>query len=416
MTLKSDLLSEYCTELEEHALDSLDSFNALPHGQSKIDDAHVECLRESIRSVQIAAKTFSTLHQLGIHPEPSTHKSFVANLSDFWAISCNKLMRLARRPLGDGGMTYDLAEDLQESIDVLGQQLIHISMLTRPRRSAITGGRQRGGNKSSQKKNSIARKEEKSTHFVAIVNAVSQSQRGGGCGDLYALLHGFVKKSICPEMSQCRITSNSSLLKCRDIPRSNALNRDAKRRKTKVSFEDDTPMDKNVPGSSYCRHVEDDVDAIEGKENEGMDKEKPTFLVKKVDEEGAADMNLVNACMFSSLVLPEFPSLALQANSGSGEGNCRPGASFEESYKTTAALVTGMTIQSGSDEDNIRSLVCDPTNPWHALIGRRITDTVSKRDASGIGLGGETDGVDSTVSDARGVLLRHAGACQLGTL
>lgn len=413
-----DVLSEYCTEIMEYALDSLDSFNALV--KSAMSDGgkggHEGVVRQMLRGqskISDAVKTFSTLHQLGIHPEPSTLKSFVANLSDFWAISCNKLMRLARRPLGDGGMTHHLAEDLQQTIDVLGQQLMQVSMLTRPRRAAITGGRQRGGNKSS-KKNSVS-KEEKSTRFVAIVNAVSQSQRGGGCDDLYALLHGYLKKSIGPEMSQCRITSTSSLLKCGDIPRSNAFNRDTKRRKTKVSFEDDTSMDKNVPGSSYCRHDESNMDAIEGKENEGVDKEEPMLLVKKVDEEGAADMNLVSACMFSSLLLPEFPSLALQGHSGtcSDEGNCRPGASFEESYKTTAALATEMSIQSGSD-DNIRSLVCDPTNPWHSLIGRRITDTVSKRDASGIGLQGVTDGVDSTVSNARGVLLRHAGACQSG--
>ena len=418
-----DVLAEYCTEIMEYALDSLDSFNAqvksvvsdegigrkiLPQGQSKIGDAHVEGLRTVIRSVQIAAKTFSTLHQLGIHPEPSTLKSFVANLSDFWAISCNKLMRLARRPLGDGGMTHHLAEDLQLTVDALGQQLIHISMLTGPRRAVLTGGRQRGGNKSS-KKNS---KEEKSTHFVAIVNAVSQSQRGGSCDDLYALLHGFVKKSIGPEMSQCRITSGR--LKCGDFSRSNAFNRDAKRRRTKVSFEDDCSMDQNVPGNSHCGRDENDMDANKGG-NEDMDKEEPMFLVKKADEEETADMNLVSSCILSSLLLPEFPSLALHAgNSGNDDGNYHPGASFEQSYKTTAALATGMSIQSGGDDDNIRSLVCDPTSPWHALIGRKIADTVSKRDASGIGplVGGGTDDVDFTLSNARGVLLRHAGACQ----
>ena len=138
------------------------------------------------------------------------------------------------------------------------------------------------------------------------------------------------------------------------------------------------------------------------------------FLVKKA-EEGTADMNLVSSCILSSLLLPEFPSLALHAgNSGNDDGNYHPGASFEQSYKTTAALATGMSIQSGGDDDSIRSLVCDPTNPWHALIGRKMADTVSKRDASGIGplVGGGTDDVDFTLSNARGVLLRHAGACQ----
>lgn len=426
-----DVLSEYCTEVMEYALDSLDSFNALvksamsddakggnegvarqillPHGQSKIRDIRVESLRESIRSVQIAVKTFSTLHLLGIHPEPSTLNSFVGNLSDFWAISCNKLMRLARKPLGDGGMTHHLAEDVQQTIDVLGQQLIHISTLTGPRKSDITG-RQRGGNKCS-KRSSIS-KDEKSARFVAIVNAMSQSQRGGGCDDLCALLHGFPKKIIGPDTSQCRIASG--LLKFADIPRRNTFNRDSKRRKTKVSFEDDTSMDKSVPGRSYCSHDKNSMHVIEGKENEGMDKEESMFLLKKTHEEGAADMKLVNACLLSSLLLPEFPSLATQGNSASDEGNYRPNASFEESYKTAAALATGMSIQSGSDDD-IRSLVCDPRNPWHELIGRRITDTVSKRDASGIGQDGGTDDVDSTLTNVRGALLRHAGACRSGT-
>ena len=413
-----DVLSEYCTEIMEHALDSLDSFNALVKnamsdhakddvgggdhqtlglGQTRISDAHVDGLRGSIRSVQIAVKSFSTLHQLGVSPEPSTLKSFVANLSDFWAISCNKLMNWIRKPLCDGGMTHHLAEDIQQSIDALGQQLIHISVLTRPRRAPISG-RQRGGSK-GPKRSSIS-KEERSAHFVALVNAVSKSQRGGGCDDLHALIHGFQKKSIGLETSQCQVMG--SMLKYGDIDNCNAFNQETKRRRTKVSFEDDATMDEHVPSSHYCNHDEHDLD--------GTGKEATMFLLKKADEEGVANMNLVNACMLSSLLLPEFPSLATQGSSDSDEGDYDPNVSFEESYNTTAALVAEMSFQSGT-EDNARSLVCDPTNPWHALIGRKITDTVSKRDASGIGMGG-TNGGNATLPDARGVLLRHAGACQ----
>jgi hypothetical protein len=410
-----DVLSEYCTEVMEYALDSLDGFNAIVKGAMSddatdnegfdrqglclglISDAHVEGLRESIRCVQIAAKTFSTLHQLGIHPEASTAKSFVANLSDFWAISCNKLMSVARRPLCDGGVSHHLAEDMQQSIDALGQQLIGIVVLTKP--SKDTAGRQRGGGKGS--KRVFISKEEKSARFVAIVNALSQSQRGGDSDDLCALLHGFANKSVGPD----HITSHYRIMSGPmngDIHQRSPAH-DTKRQRKMISYEDDAPMDQHVP-RDYC-----DKNAIEERENEdscmGKNIDDSIFSLKKADEKEAADSNLLNACMLSSLLLPEFPSLAPQGDRGGNGANGRPSIS---SYKTAAALSTGMSIQSGSEA--VRSLVCDSTNPWHGLVGRKIVDTVAKRDASGSSLSGAF--IDSTVSDARGVLLRHAGACR----
>lgn len=403
-----DTLSEYCTESMDYALDRLDGFNSLVKGATAdtskdeegparqghglgqstcniINDAHVEGLRETIRSVQIAVKTFSTLRQLGIDPEPSTAKSFVCCLSDFWAISSNKLINVARRPLLHGGINYQLSEDMQQVIDAAGQQLIHIGMLTKP--SSTAEGRQRGGNKGS--KRSTSTKEQKSARFVAIASALSQSQRGGGSDDLSLLLHGFAKRSIGLE---------TSTMKFGDMRRNHA--HDTKRQKRKVAFEDDPTTDERV-GSRCSSAGDNGMDLSEGKEN--GDKDDPIFLLKKCDEEGAADSNLVNACLLSSLLLPEYPSLVPPIGCDGGETYSR-NASFEESYKTSAAVATGVSIQSGSEAHIRRSLVCDPTNPWHELVGRRITDTLARRDAV----------ADSASSKARGVLLRHAEACRAG--
>ena len=406
-----DTLSEYCTESMDYALDRLDGFNSLVKGATAdtskdeegaarqghglgqstcniINDAHVEGLRETIRSVQIAVKTFSTLRQLGIDPEPSTAKSFVCCLSDFWAISSNKLMNVARRPLLHGGINYQLSEDMQQVIDAAGQQLIHIGMLTKP--SSTAAGRQRGGNKGS--KRSTSTKEQKSARFVAIASALSQSQRGGGSDDLSFLLHGFAKRSIGLETSTCSHRNDSG-----GIWRHA---HDTKRQKRKVAFEDDPTTDERV-GSRCSSAGDNGMDLSEGKEN--GDKEGQVFLLKKCDEEGAADSNLVNACLLSSLLLPEYPSLVPLIGFDGGE-TYRRNASFEESYKTSAAVATGVSIQSGSEAHIRRSLVCDPTNPWHELVGRRITDTLARRDAV----------ADSASSKARGVLLRHAEACRAG--
>ncbi len=424
-----DTLSEYCTESMDYALDRLDGFNSLVKGATAdpskdeegaarqghglgqstcniINDAHVEGLRETIRSVQIAVKTFSTLRQLGIDPEPSTAKSFVCCLSDFWAISSNKLMNVARRPLLHGGVNHQLSEDMQQVIDAAGQQLIHIGMLTKP--SSTAAGRQRGGNKGS--KRSTSTKEQKSARFVAIASALSQSQRGGGSDDLSLLLRGFAKRSIGLESSTCSHRNDSGGMKFGDMQRNHA--HDTKRQKRKVSFEDEDDSTTDERVGSRCSSAGDDgMDLSEGKDN--GDKDDPIFLLKKCDEEGAADSNLVNACLLSSLLLPEYPSLAPPSGCDGGE-TYRRSASFEESYKTSAAVATGMSIQSGSEAHIRRSLVCDPNNPWHGLVGRRITDTVARRDASGICHVGADAVADSTSSEARGVLLRYAEACRAG--
>ena len=426
-----DTLSEYCTESMDYALDRLDGFNSLVKGATAdttdskdeegaarqghglgqstcniINDAHVEGLRETIRSVQIAVKTFSTLRQLGIDPEPSTAKSFVCCLSDFWAISSNKLMNVARRPLLHGGVNYQLSEDMQQVIDAAGQQLIQIGMLIKP--GSTTAGRQRGGNKGS--KRSTSTKEQKSARFVAIASALSQSQRGGGSDDLSLLLRGFAKRSIGLETSTCSHRNDSGGMKFGDMERNHA--HDTKRQKRKVSFEDEDDSTTDERVGSRCSSAGDDgLDLSEGKEN--GDKDDPIFLLKKCDEEGAADSNLVNACLLSSLLLPEYPSLAPPIGCDGGE-TYRRSASFEESYQTSAAVATGMSIQSGSEAHIRRSLVCDPNNPWHGLVGRRITDTVARRDASGICHVGADAVADSTSSEARGVLLRYAEACRAG--
>ena len=113
-------------------------------------------------------------------------------------------------------------------------------------------------------------------------------------------------------------------------------------------------------------------------------------------QSNSRNVNVVNACLLSSLLMPEYPSLAPK------DREHQPNA-FEESYKTAAAVANSTHV----GEPGCQSLI-DPGNPWHALISRKIFDTVTKRDASGIGIGGN----NAAASEARSALLRHAHICQ----
>jgi hypothetical protein len=219
-------------------------------------------------------------------------------------------------------------------------------------------GRQRGGTNSKKVDN-----EQKCARSIAIVSALSQSQHGGGFDDLSSLLEGFIKH-------------NDDISSTRTRKSKKSRQRGPKRQKRRVPFQDDATDQNRDDGN--------------GGEKSAM-KEKSVVILKKTDSK---DINLVNACLLSSLLVPEYPSLA------PADGEHSPSA-FDESYKTAAAVAQGIYVGDASGKGLV-----DPRNPWHALISRKIVDTATKRDASGISTSSTSR--NDAVLKARNILLRHA--------
>jgi len=273
---------------------------------------------------------------------------------------------MARKPLRNGGAARHIIADLQTSVDAADEHLIQICKLVIPGNALI--GRQRGGSKT--KKVDI---EQQSALAIAVVSALSRSQHGGNSTDLSSLL-GRLAKQNDDDTSTTVIRPSAGRS---EMNRSNTVPKKTRR----LSVHDDT-----------ADHNHNDTTSG-GKSESEKKKEKSVVILKQSNSKTA---NVVNACLLSSLLMPEYPSLATK------DAEHQPNA-FEESYKTAAAVANSTYV----GEPGSRGLI-DPANPWHALISRKIFDTVTKRDASGIGIGGN----NTVASEARSALLRHAHICQ----
>lgn len=241
----ADLMSEYSTEIAEHAIDKIEAVTA----PSAIGNSAKDRLSSAVCHATVAVSTVSALCPLGISPCAVTSRALIAAVASLASSAFNQTYR----PVKDCWGGRDIPTNLEKTLKVADSLILELfHSLGYERRRQLRGA-----------------------HSFATFVALNTSQLGGGMDDLEALLDSLRKDG--PFASTQKVLAKATY-------RSVSLCGHQEggvttKRRRKVSFQDDT------------------------KTADSASKQSPV-IIQRTEH---SSLNLINACLLSSLLSKGSP-------------------------------------------------------------------------------------------------------------